>query len=86
MRVQTGLTAVGISEFIGTGLDIYGRYKEITEAPAYAREAETLRVQLAVAEAEAARTRADMVKKVVLYGGISLVAVVVLARLLKKKR
>lgn len=84
MRVQTGITAVGAAEFISTGLDIYGRYKEITEAPAYAREAEALRISLAQAEAEAARATAERLKKALLYGGLAAAAIIAFALWPKK--
>lgn len=80
------MTAQELAQYITTGLDIYGKYKEITEYPIYAREAEALRVQLAEAEAEAARAKEETLKKVLLYGGLSVAAIITIMLVLKRKK
>ena len=80
------MTIQDISQYITTGLDIYGKYKEITEYPAYAQEAEALRIQLAQAEAEAARVKATGLRNVLIYGGVGVAVVATLYFVLRKRR
>ncbi len=80
------MTAQDIAQYITTGLDIYGKYKEITEYPAYAQEAEALRIQLAQAEAEAAKAKATQLKNILIYGGIGVAALVTVILVLRKRK
>ena len=80
------MTAQDIAQYITTGLDIYGKYKEITEYPAYAQEAEALRIQLAQAEAEAAKAKATQLKNVLIYGGIGVATLITVVLVLRKRK
>lgn len=80
------MTIQDISQYITTGLDIYGKYKEITEYPAYAQEAEALRIQLAQAEAEAARVKATGLRNILVYGGVGVAVVATLYFVLRKRK
>lgn len=80
------MTSQDFAQYITTGLDIYGKYKEITEYPTYAREVEALKVQLAETEAEIARTKAVKLRNILVYGGLSVAAIVVIMLILKKRR
>lgn len=80
------MTIQDIAQHITTGLDIYGKYKEITEYPAYAQEAEALRIQLAQAEVEAARAKQAQLKNILIYGGIGVAALITIILVLRKKK
>lgn len=80
------MTIPEIAQYISTGLDIYGKYKQITEYPASVQEAEALRIQLAQAEAEAAKTKAMQLKNVLIYGGIGVAALITVVLVLRKRK
>lgn len=80
------MTAQEFAQYITTGLDIYGKYKEITEYPTYAREAEALKIQLAEAEAEIAKTKEAKLRSYLIYGGLSVATIITIMLILKRRK
>ncbi len=76
--------ADNLTGFINKGLDIYERYKEVTEFPRAERELRALELQLA--QQQQAASQWSGIKKGLIYVGIPVAGIIVIALLLKKKK